>query len=347
MTSTTLPGRALDLRALNAHLAESAPDHPPVHAAVQLKGGQSNPTYRIETEAGPRVLRMRPVGIGPWAHAVDREFRVMGALAGTPVPVPQVFHYCADESVIGGSFYTMEFVEGRIIDSGRLPGLTPEERRAVYLDFVDVAAALHNVDWEPLGLEGFGKPHTYVQRQIALQARMYDAVSDGSFPDMGWLVEHLPALAPEQDSTRVVHGDLRIGNLVLHPTEPRVVALLDWEMSTLGDPLADAALLTISYHLTENPQGCFDAAEGARLGIPSEEELVARYLEATGRTEFPDYTFMMAFNLFRYASAQYGIYHRGTRGLAVSDEHADYLQTPGPLSRRAREMAESLGSGRA
>lgn len=343
---SALAGIRLDLPALNRYLQDRAPDHPRVLDYQQLKGGQSNPTFRIDTEDGARVLRMRPVGIGPWAHAVDREFRVLQALEPCDVPTPRVYHYCADEAVIGGAFYTMEFLEGRVVDDGRMPGYTPAERRAVYLGFVDVTAALHSVDWEALGLTGFGKPHTYVQRQIALQAKQFSSIADASFTDMYWLAERLPDLAPPQRSTTLVHGDLRIGNLMLHPTEPRVIALLDFEMCTLGDPLADAALLTISYHLTRNPQGQFDAAEAARLGIPAERELIERYLSRTGRSTFDDYDFYLAFNLYKYASAQYGIYHRGLHGLAVSEEHAEYLQTVRPLSRHARQLVErSLGGG--
>jgi aminoglycoside phosphotransferase (APT) family kinase protein len=181
-----------------------------------------------------------------------------------------------------------------------------------------------------------------VRRQLALHTRQYVETADPVLPDMAWLAEHLPALLGPDRGHALVHGDLRIGNLMLHPTEPRVVALLDWEMSTLGDPFADAALLTISFHSPDNPQGHFDAAEAAALGIPSEEELVARYLSARGRGEFPDYEPLMAFNLFRYASTHHGIHLRGLRGLGVNEDGPAYARTPGPLSARARALVEPL-----
>jgi aminoglycoside phosphotransferase (APT) family kinase protein len=323
-------------------LQDIAPQFADVRAATQLKGGQSNPTFRLETAAGPVVLRMRPPGVGPWAHDVRREHRVLTALRDTDVPVPEVFAYCEDASVAGGEFYLMEYVAGRIIDDCRMPGFAPDERALAYESFVRAFARLHAVDFTAVGLADFGKPEQYLERQLRLHARKFAEYQPEGDPDMAWLVEHLPRHLPARTRPSIVHNDIRMGNVVLHPTEPRVIAILDWEMATLGDMFADAALITLPYTLpVGNPQGTFRGFDTAAAGIPSVESLLATYCEALGLAEFENHAFMTAFDLFRYASVYAGVADRARKGLAVSTDAHEYAAVIGPTARAAREVAEA------
>jgi len=303
----------------------------------QFKGGQSNPTYRLTSADGRKfVLRRKPPGkLLPSAHAVDREYRVISALHPTGFPVARPHVLCEDESVIGTAFYVMDYVEGRVLWDQSLPGMTKHERRAIWEELNRVIAQLHSLDYRALGLEQFGKPGAYIARQVARWSKQYLASETEPIRAMNELIAWLPNNIPPETGTTVVHGDFRLDNVIFHPAEPRVLAVLDWELSTLGDPLADFAYHCMSWHI---PPGQFRGIGGldlAALGIPTEAEYVRMYCRRTGRAgiEASHWDFYMAYNLFRIAAILQGIAKRVVDGTAASAHARD-------AGSRARPMAE-------
>jgi aminoglycoside phosphotransferase (APT) family kinase protein len=286
----------------------------------RIGGGQSNPTYRLKFASRDVILRKQPSGeLLPSAHAVDREFRVQHALAATDLPVPRMLHLCEDRAVIGTLFYVMEALDGRVVQDSSVPGATPAERAAMYDAMNDVLARLHKVDWRALGLEGFGKPGNYFARQIARWTRAWHASRTRDIPELDRLVEWLPAHVPADDETTIVHGDFRLGNLMFHPTEPRVIALLDWELSTLGHPLADLAFNCLLWHSTPAMYVGIEGLDHAALGIPSQDEYVARYCARTRRAAGIS-NFHLAFACFRFAVIFEGIAKRVEIGTAAGSD---------------------------
>jgi aminoglycoside phosphotransferase (APT) family kinase protein len=312
--------------------------------AERFAGGQSNPTYRLRAASGDYVLRKKPAGVLlPSAHAVDREFRVMAALARTAVPVPQVFALCEDESVTGRAFYVMEHLDGRIFWDQRLPGMPAEERAAMFGSMNQVIADLHSVDYAALGLEDFGRPGNYMARQIARWSRQYRASETVKQPAMDALIDWLPAHLPPEGKPAIVHGDYRMDNLVFHKTEPRVIGVLDWELSTIGDPLADFAYHAMSWRIDpELYQGLSGVDVGA-LGIPDEAEYVAQYCRHTGRTVIAGWEFYLAYSLFRFAAICQGIAKRAIDGTAASGEAQAIGKLARPFGEQAWALALSLG----
>jgi aminoglycoside phosphotransferase (APT) family kinase protein len=303
----------------------------------QFKGGQSNPTYRLSAADGRKyVLRRKPPGkLLPSAHAVDREYKVIAALHPTGFPVARPHALCEDDSVIGTAFYVMDYVEGRVLWDQSLPGMSKQERFAIWDELNRVIAKLHTLDYRALGLETFGKPGNYIERQIARWTKQYQASETEPIAAMNDLIAWLPQNIPPETGTSVVHGDYRLDNTIFHPREARILAVLDWELSTLGDPLADFAYHCMSWHI---PPGQFRGIAGldlAALGIPSEAEYVALYCKRTGRAgiERSHWDFYMAYNLFRIAAILQGIAKRVVDGTAASDHARD-------AGARARPMAE-------
>ena len=288
----------------------------------QFQGGQSNPTYLLSTPARRYVMRTKPGPVArllPSAHAIEREFRVMRALASQGVPVPEVLLLCEDESVIGRAFFLMEHVDGRIFWEQSLPGLAPAERGAIYDEMNRVIAALHSVDVERAGLADYGKAGNYFARQIGRWSKQYRASETEPIEAMDRLIDWLPAHVPAGDETTVVHGDFRLDNLIFHPTDARVLAVIDWELSTLGHPLADFSYLCMGWHI---PPGAFRGIAGldlAALGIPSEAEFIGRYCQRTGRAGIEHWNFYLAYNLFRIAAILQGVYKRALEGMASAD----------------------------
>ncbi|MBU3654354.1 MAG: phosphotransferase family protein [Limnohabitans sp.] len=308
-----------------------------------FKGGQSNPTYKLITPNTQYVMRAKPGPVAkllPSAHAIEREFRVMQALQGTAVPVAHMHVLCEDESVIGRAFYVMEFVQGRVLWAQELPGMTPEERRAIYLELNRVLGALHTAPYKAIGLESYGRPGNYFERQIGRWSKQYQASITQPIPEMDKLIEWLPAHMPDSaraELTSIVHGDYRLDNVIFHPTEPRVLAVLDWELSTLGHPLADFSYNCMAWHI---PPGTFRGIGGLdlqTLGIPSEEEYIRLYCERTGLATpaslAADWNFYLAYNMFRIAAILQGIAKRVESGTASSEEAV-------AAGSRARPMAE-------
>ena len=291
----------------------------------QFEGGQSNPTFLIEAGGRRWVLRKKPPGkLLPSAHAVEREYRVMTALQGTGVPVPETHLLCTDETVIGTSFFVMEMVTGRVVMEATLPGWTAAERRALYEHFVEVLAALHGLDPLAVGLDDFGRAGNYYGRQISRWSKQYVASKTEDIAEMEALMEWLPANIPEADETTVVHGDYRIGNCIIEPDEPRLAAVLDWELSTLGHPLGDLAYICQAYHAESVTGDSLVEVDFAATGIPSEERLLARYCALTGRPEIENWTFYLVYNLFRSAAIIQGVYKRGLDGIAASERSGQY-----------------------
>jgi aminoglycoside phosphotransferase (APT) family kinase protein len=314
-------------------------------AAERFEGGQSNPTYKLVSGAGSFVLRRKPEGqLLPSAHQVDREYRVMRALAATAVPVPRVYALCEDDAVIGSAFYVMEFLAGRIFWDPRLPGLAPSERQAMFQSMNRVIAALHSVDYVAVGLAEFGRPGNYLARQIARWSRQYQASETDKQPAMDRLIEWLPPHLPPEGAARIVHGDYRIDNLIFHPTEPRVIGVLDWELSTIGDPLADFAYHVMAWRVTPELFRGLAGADLAALGIPTEEAYVVAYCECTGRGRGPDWEFYMVYSLFRLAAIMQGIAKRAIDGTAASSEAVELGRRARPTGEQAWALARSLGA---
>jgi aminoglycoside phosphotransferase (APT) family kinase protein len=285
----------------------------------QFKGGQSNPTYRVSTGGKHYVLRRKPPGkLLPSAHAVDREYRVITALAQTEFPVAKSYGLCMDDTVIGTAFYLMEYVTGRVFWDPTLPQLARPERRAIYDAMNDVLARLHRVDYVRIGLGDYGRAGNYAMRQIDRWTRQYRASETETIAAMDRLIDWLPKNAPAEEATTIIHGDFRIDNMIFHPTEPRVVAVLDWELSTLGNPLADFAYHMMPWRLGPEAYRGLLGMDLAVLGIPSEEEGCALYCRRTGRTSLPHWDFYIAFNMFRLAAILQGIMGRVREGTAAS-----------------------------
>jgi aminoglycoside phosphotransferase (APT) family kinase protein len=317
-----LPNHRFDAAALDAYLREHLPDYEGDAVIRQFQGGQSNPTFHLQTRSRAFVLRKKPPGVLlASAHAVDREYAVLSALVGSKVPVPTPRLLCADDSVIGQMFYVMDHVPGRVLTDGLLPGCSPQERAAIYDSMNEVFAELHRVDWRGAGLGQFGKPDFYVARQVARWSKQYIASNVPDCPAMNRVMAWLPEHDPAVDEASIVHGDYRLGNLIVHPTEPRVVAVLDWELATIGHPLADLAYNCMNYHLPSLTGRGFAGVDLAPLGIPGEKEYLAAYCRRTGRDAVPNWDYYMVFALFRIAAILAGVYRRGLDGNA-SDAQA-------------------------
>ena len=349
--------QAFDVAALASWLAEHLPGFSGPLSVEAFKGGQSNPTYKLITPARSYVMRAKPGPVAkllPSAHAIEREFAVMRGLHGTAVPVPRMECLCEDESVIGRAFYVMEFMQGRVLWDQSLPGMTPSQRGEIYDEMNRVMAALHSVKFAERGLAGYGKPGNYVERQIGRWSKQYRASADGAgtlsqpIPEMerliDWLPAHLPASARDNSLVSIVHGDYRLDNLMFHPSEPRVLAVLDWELSTLGHPLADFAYHCMTWHI---PPGGFRGIGGldhAALGIPSEDDYIRRYCERTGLATLDnlraDWNFYLAYNMFRIAAILQGIAKRVEAGTAASAQAQESASRARPMAQLAWQFTQ-------
>ncbi|MBC7916655.1 MAG: phosphotransferase family protein [Rhodoferax sp.] len=342
---------AFDIAALTAWLDKNLQGFVGPLSVEMFKGGQSNPTYKLITPTKSYVMRAKPGPVAkllPSAHAVEREFAVMGGLHGTGVPVPQMYCLCEDESIIGRAFYVMEFMQGRVLWDQALPGMTPAERGAIYDEMNRVIAALHTVKFTERGLAGYGKPGNYFERQIGRWSKQYVASVTQPIPEMDklmeWLPQHIPAMAKDDTMVSVVHGDYRLDNLMFDAEQPKVIAILDWELSTLGHPLADFSYHCMAWHI---PPGSFRGIGGldfAALGIPSEDEYIRKYCDRTGLATpdqlKADWNFYMAYNMFRIAAILQGIAKRVEAGTASSAQAVSSASGARPLAQMAWKFAQ-------
>jgi aminoglycoside phosphotransferase (APT) family kinase protein len=341
---------ALDTDTLARWLAEHLPGFEGPLRVEQFKGGQSNPTYKLITPRRAYVMRSKPGPVAkllPSAHAVEREFRVMRALAGSAVPVPQMHVLCEDESLIGRAFYVMQCVEGRVLWDQALPGMEPAERAAIYDEMNRVMAALHSLSPTDIGLADFGKPGNYFERQIGRWSKQYQASITQPIDEMDrlmdWLPRNIPAMARDESMVSVVHGDYRLDNLMFDAQQPRVLAVLDWELSTLGHPLADFSYHCMSWHIAPGTFRGLHGLDLGPLGIPSEADYIARYCERTGLATpaqlQADWPFYLAYNLFRLAAILQGIAKRVEAGTASSAQAQKSAAGARPLAELAWRFA--------
>ena len=341
----------IDTAVLAAWLEHNLPGFNGPLTLEMFNGGQSNPTYKLITPGACYVMRAKPGPVAKLlrsAHAVEREYTVMNGLANSDVPVPQMHCLCEDESVIGRAFYVMEFMEGRVLWDQALPDMTPVQRGEIYDEMNRVIAALHSVRFAERGLAGYGKPGNYFDRQIGRWSKQYVASITQPIPEMDrlidWLPIHIPPGARDESQVSIVHGDFRLDNLMFHPDEPRVIAVLDWELSTLGHPLADFSYHCMAWNI---PHGSFRGIGGldhAALGIPSEADYIQRYCERTGLATpedlKADWNFYMAYNLFRIAAILQGIAKRVEAGTASSAQAASSGASARPLAELAWKFAQ-------
>jgi len=351
-TSQPMPtAHSIDTAALTTWLSANLPGFEGPISLEMFKGGQSNPTYQLITPTKSYVMRTKPGPVAkllPSAHAIEREFKVMQGLHGSDVPVPQMHVLCEDESIIGRAFYVMAFVPGRVLWDQTLPGMSNVERGAIYDEMNRVIAALHTVKFAERGLENYGRPGNYFERQIGRWSKQYLASVTQPIPEMdqlmAWLPANMPASAKDETKVSIVHGDYRLDNLMFHPTEPRVLAVLDWELSTLGHPLADFSYLCMGWHI---PPGTFRGIGGvdiAALGIPSESENIHRYCDRTGIASpadlKADWNFYLAYNMFRIAAILQGIAKRVEAGTASSDQAKANGAAARPMAELAWKFAQ-------
>ncbi|TFZ08307.1 phosphotransferase [Ramlibacter humi] len=348
---------AFDVPALTAWLEKNLEGFRGPLQVSMFKGGQSNPTYKLETPSRSYVMRAKPGPVArllPSAHAVEREYAVMTGLAGTDVPVPKMYCLCEDESVIGRAFYVMEFMQGRVLWDQALPDMTNAQRGEIYGELNRVIAALHTVKFAERGLAGYGKPGNYFERQIGRWSKQYKASADGAgpmsqpIPEMeklvDWLPAHIPAAARDEGKVSIVHGDYRLDNVMFHPTEPRIIAVLDWELSTLGHPLADFSYHCMAWHIPHAMSRGIGGLDLQALGIPSEDEYIRRYCDRTGLSTVADlkadWNFYMAYNMFRIAAILQGIAKRVEMGTASSASAAASGKGARPMAELAWAFAQ-------
>ncbi len=319
---TTIPVREahrFDERALVAYLERHLPAFRAPCSIRQFEGGQSNPTFLVETNDERLVLRKKPPGrLLPSAHAVEREFRVMQALRESDVPVSSMLLLCEDADVIGTPFIVMEHVAGRVFHDPTLPGLRPQDRAGVYAHMNEILVALHRIEPEEIGLADFGRSGNYYQRQVSRWSRQYQASETRPIASMDRLVDWLPRNVPSSDEACIVHGDYRLGNMILHPTRPRIAAVLDWELSTLGHPLADLSYNLMSYYLPSRRNQTLVGNDPAVSGIPSCQDQLESYCRLSGRDAIQHWNFYLSFSMFRSAAIGQGVYKRGLDGNASS-----------------------------
>jgi aminoglycoside phosphotransferase (APT) family kinase protein len=336
---------ALDNTKLSAWMAEHVEGFEGPIEVRKFAGGQSNPTYKIVAKSGDYVLRRKPFGVLlPSAHAVDREFKVIAGLYPTGYPVARPYGLCTDETVIGSWFYIMGMVEGRTIWDGAMPGSNPAERRATYDAMIDTLAALHAVDVEGAGLSDYGKPGNYFGRQVDRWTKQYRLSETEMMPEMERLIAWLPKTLPEQTRTSIVHGDYRIDNMIFAAHEPKVVAVLDWELGTLGDPLADFTYVAMAWVTDNGGRSGVQDLDRKALGVPELDEMVARYCAATGRDSIPDLNWYFAYNFFRLAGIIQGIKKRVIDGTANSSHAKDMSERVFPLAQAAWGFAVKAGA---
>ena len=342
---------AFDIEALTAWLSKNMEGFAGPLTVEMFKGGQSNPTYKLITPSASYVMRAKPGPVAkllPSAHAIEREFAVMSGLYGTDVPVPRMFVLCEDESVIGRAFYVMECMQGRVLWDQSLPGMTPAERGDIYNEMNRVIAALHTVKFADRGLATYGKPGNYFDRQIGRWSKQYVASITQPIEEMDrlmeWLPANMPASARDEGHVSIVHGDFRLDNLMFHPTEPRVIAVLDWELSTLGHPLADFSYHCMSWHIPASLGRGIAGLDLGTLGIPDEDTYIRRYCERTGiatpEALRADWNFYLAYNMFRIAAILQGIAKRVEAGTASSAQAKASGDTARPMAQLAWSFAQ-------
>lgn len=344
-TATTNTHQGIDVERLDGWMRDHIEDFRGPLEISKFAGGQSNPTYRLQAENKSYVLRRKPMGhLVASAHAVDREFRVISALHAQGFLVPHPYALCMDDSVLGSAFYVMSMVDGRVFSDQLLPEITPEDRRSIFVSQAETLAKLHSFTPAEIGLEDYGKPGNYFERQLRLWQRQYRASQDRDIPEMEKLIEWLPTTVPPQQRLSIVHGDYKLHNVMFHKTSPKVAAILDWELSTLGDPMADLSYMLMQWIRNDDLFGGLYGADLEALNIPTIQEMVETYCNAADRAEVPDLNWYFAFNMFRLAGISQGIAGRIKEGTASSDKAHLAAKRVEPLAKSAWAYAKMSGA---
>ncbi|MEJ6401954.1 phosphotransferase [Yoonia sp. 2307UL14-13] len=332
----------LDLKSMTPWLSSHIAGFEGPVTVSKFAGGQSNPTFKLSTPNGDYVLRRKPMGpVLPSAHAVDREYRVIAALAKTDVPVPQVYALCTDESVIGSIFYVMEMVEGRVFWDPRLNDQSKADRTAIYDSMNQTIAAIHSVDPDSVGLSDFGRSENYLQRQVGLWTKQYQASITVENEAMDNIIRWLPNNVPDDELTSIVHGDYRLDNVLMHPARPHAVAVLDWELSTIGNPLADLAYHMMAWRFAPTMFRGLAGVDLAALGIPDEQTYLAAYFDRTGLTMPDDWDFYIILSMFRIAAILQGVAKRAEAGNAADAQAKQIGAMAGPIAQQAWALVQS------